>query len=203
MKTIPFSEYSTTEYADALPREQFVDYRIRPLWEAMPRIAGEAYTVQLPPGDNLMLHAAIYKAPKGAILVVDAGDDSHAVAGGNVCAIAQRRGIAGMVIDGVVRDIGEIRQMEFPVFARGWVAKPGVKRAVLPLNEPVVCGGVRVSPRDVVVADEEGIAVIPSLQQEEAFSIAKKRTELDQSTSLDDWEAAHRAKVMKLLGKGR
>ena len=201
MLSHPFVDYATTEYADGLPREQFVDYHIKPLWEGMPRIAGEAFTVQLTPGDNLMLHVAIYDAPAGSILVVDAGDDSHAIAGGNVCAIAQKRGIAGMIIDGVVRDLGEIRENRFPVYARGWAAKPGVKKVIAPLNQPIICGGAAVNPDDIIVADEEGIAVIPKAQQEEVFLIAKKRTELDQATSLADWEAAHRAKVMELLGR--
>ncbi len=193
---LPFADYSPTEYADALPREQFMDYRIKPLWQGMPRIAGPAYTVQLTAGDNLMLHAAIYQAPAGSILVVDAGDDSHAVAGGNVCAIAQQRGIAGMIIEGVIRDIGEIRESRFPVYALGCVAKPGIKKVVAPLNQPITCGSVSVNPDDQVVADEEGIVIIPQLQQSEAFTIAKKRTEMDAATSLSDWEKSHYAKIM-------
>lgn len=198
---LPFSDYSTTEYADALPREQFIDYLIKPLWEGMPRITGAAYTVKLAAGDNLMLHAAIYEAPSGSILVVDAGDDSHAVAGGNVCAIAQKRGIAGMIIDGVIRDLGEIREAKFPIYARGCVAKPGIKATILPLNQSIVCGSVTVNPNDQVVADEEGIVIIPQAQQEEVFAIAKRRAELDQATSLKDWENAHHAKIMKLLSE--
>lgn len=196
---LPFVDYSPTAYADALAREQFIDYAIAPLWQGMSRIAGAAYTVQLVAGDNLMLHAAIYKAPAGSILVIDAGDDSHAIAGGNVCAIAQKRGIAGMIIDGVVRDIEEIRDARFPVYARGCIAKPGVKKIISPLNQPIKCGSVVVNPNDVIVADEEGIAVIPHMQQAEAFEIAKKRTELDEATSLDDWEKAHYSKIMAML----
>ena len=196
---LPYADYSPTEYADALPREQFIDYRIKALWQEMPRIAGPAYTVQLTSGDNLMLHAAIYEAPTGSILVVDAGDDSHAVAGGNVCAIAQKRGIAGMIIDGVIRDIGEIRETKFPVYALGCVAKPGMKKVIAPLNQAIICGGVKVNPNDIIVADEEGIVIIPQAQQKEAFTIAQKRTELDQATSLDDWEKSHYDKIMKIL----
>jgi regulator of RNase E activity RraA len=197
----PFALYATTEYADALPQEQFIDYTIKPLWSEMPRIAGPAFTVQLIAGDNLMLHAAIYKAPAGSILIIDAGDDSHAVAGGNVCAIAQKRGIAGMIIDGVIRDIAEIREAKFPVYARGNVAKPGVKKYITPLNQPIVCGAVAVNPDDMIVADEEGIAIIPYKQQQKAFAIARKRTELDQATSLEEWERSHYAKVSELLDK--
>ena len=65
------------------------------------------------PGDNLMLHAAIYRAPAGAVIVVQAGDTEYAVAGGNVCAVAQKRGIAGFVVDGVIRDLSEARTNRF------------------------------------------------------------------------------------------
>lgn len=195
----PFADYSPTAYADALPREQFIDYQISPLWGQMPRIAGPAFTVKLPAGDNLMLHAAIYAAPAGSILVVDAGDDSHAVAGGNVCAIAQQHGIAGMIIDGVIRDIAEIRESRFPVYARGCCAKPGVKKVKLPLNETIRCGSVTVHAKDIVVADEEGIVVVPKKQQQEVFQVAKLRTDTDELTSLSDWESSHHAKIQKLL----
>ncbi|MCK5726883.1 MAG: RraA family protein [Thiotrichaceae bacterium] len=196
-----FANYSPTAYADALPREQFIDYKIKPLWEGMPRIAGPAYTVQLVAGDNLMLHAAVYNAPTGSILVIDAGDDSHAVAGGNVCAIAQQRGIAGMIIDGVIRDIAEIRESKFPIYALGCVAKPGIKQSITPLNQTIICGSVTVNPNDIVVADEEGIAIIPHVQSEEVFAIAKQRTEVDEMTSLKDWKAAHHKKIMHLLNQ--
>src|SRR5688500_19047774 len=128
-----FGMLSPTTLADALSREQVMDRRIRPLWPDMPRIAGPAYTVRCAPGDNLMLHAAIYRARPGSILVVEAGDDEYAVAGGNVCAVAMQRGIAGFVIDGVIRDLAEARGMGFPVFARGVTPIPGRKEAVLPL----------------------------------------------------------------------
>ena len=118
-QTSPFSELSPTALVDALDRSQVMDIGIRPLWQPMPRIAGPAFTVRCPPGDNLMLHAAIYRAPPGAVIVVEAGDVDYAVSGGNVCAVARRRGIAGFIVDGVIRDLAEVREDRFPVFARG------------------------------------------------------------------------------------
>ncbi len=137
-----------------------MDIGIRPLWADMPRIAGLAYPVRCPPGDNLMLHVAIYRAPPGSVIVVEAGDVDYAVAGGNVCAVAQKNGIAGFVVDGVIRDLAEVRAMRFPVFARGVIPTPGAKKQLGVLDGPVRCGGVDVSPLDVVVADEEGIVVV-------------------------------------------
>ena len=114
-----YREISPTAYADGLPRSQFMDFGIKAMWQPIPRIAGIAYTVKCYPGDNLMLHAAIYRAKPGSVIVVEAGNCDYAVSGGNVCAIAQKRGIAGLVVDGVIRDLEEVRAGKFPVFARG------------------------------------------------------------------------------------
>ncbi|MGC1306437.1 MAG: RraA family protein [Phormidesmis sp.] len=197
-----YSKYkaiSPTAYADGLGREQFMDMDIRELWPQIPRIAGPAYTVRCAPGDNLMLHAAIYRASPGDVMVVAGGGNDYAMSGGNVCAIAQKRGIAGFIIDGVIRDIAEVRAARFPVFARGCIPKPGVKEALGALNITIHCGGVQVSPGDVVIADEEGIAVVPAQQKEDIWQIAKARTDKDAITALEDWENAHRAKIERLL----
>lgn len=195
-----FSQLSPTVYADAsLGREQFMDMGIREMWPQIPRVAGPAYTVSCAPGDNLMLHAAIYRADPGSIIVVKAGDIDYAMSGGNVCATAQKRGIVGFVIDGVIRDVAEVRELQFPVFARGAMPIPGKKQGPGTLQNTIICGGVQVAPGDIVVADEEGIAVIPSLQQESVWETAKRRAQKDETRSLEDWQAEHRAKVEKNL----
>ena len=97
-----FAGIPPTTLADVLSREQVMDIGIRPLWPGA-RLAGPAFNARCAPGDNLMLHAAIYRAEPGSVIVVEAGDVDYAVAGGNVCAVAQRRGIAGFVVDGVDR----------------------------------------------------------------------------------------------------
>jgi regulator of RNase E activity RraA len=198
--TIDYSSVSVCEYADALPREQFMDYAIHSLWQPAPKLTGPAFTVKCAPGDHLMLHAAIYRANPGDVIVVEA-DDAYALAGGNVCAIAQRRGIAGFVIDGVIRDLAEVRTMAFPVYARGVIPKPGAKKCVGPLNQTVHCGGVEVNPGDIIVADEEGIAVIPKDFASEAFQIAHQRAEKDASMTLDEWQAKHHNNVESILSK--
>lgn len=196
-----FRAISPTAYADGLGREQFMDLGIRELWPQIPRIAGPAYTVKCPPGDNLMLHAAIYRAEPGSVIVVEAGDCDYALAGGNVCAIAQQRGIAGFVIDGVIRDLAEVREARFPVFARGVIPKPGAKQALGTLQATIVCGGVSVQPSDIVIADEEGIAVIPSERQNDVYAIAQARTEKDEAQSLEAWKTAHQNKIERILGE--
>ena len=131
-----FKELSPCTFADLLTRGNVMDIGIRPLWQNIPRIAGPAFPVRCAPGDNLMLHAAIYRAPAGSIIIVETGGDvNYAVAGGNVCKVAAKRNITGFIIDGVIRDIFEIREIKFPVFARGLMPKPGGKEIIKKLNQ--------------------------------------------------------------------
>lgn len=196
-----FANLSPTTLADVLTRDRVMDIGIRPLWPEMPRVAGPAYPVRCPPGDNLMLHAAIYRAEPGAVIVVEAGDTDYAVAGGNVCLVAQKRGVAAFVVDGVIRDLAETRETRFPVFARGVIPIPGAKDAVGVLNGPVRCGGVAVAPGDIVVADEEGIVVVPAGRADGVLNAAEARAAKDAATSLEAWEKGHRARIEELLRK--
>ncbi|MES9558183.1 MULTISPECIES: RraA family protein [unclassified Streptomyces] len=197
-----FKDVSPTTLADLLGRGQVMDIGIRPLWTSVPRVAGPAFTVRCPPGDNLMLHAAIHRAEPGCVIVVESGDVDYALAGGNVCAVAQRRGIAAFVTDGVIRDLAEVREMGFPVFARGVIPIPGTKKAIEPLNQRVRCGGVAVDAGDIVVADEEGIVVVPRTGHEQVLIDARAKAAKEAAESLDAWEAAHRARIDGILSGG-
>ncbi|WP_044238030.1 RraA family protein [Chondromyces apiculatus] len=196
-----FIRLSPTTFGDVLTRDRVMDHGLRPLWQPMPRLAGPAYPVACPAGDNLMLHVALHRAPPGSVVVVKAGDCDFAMAGGNVCAYAKQRGIAGFVVDGVIRDLAEVRALGFPVFARGVIpipaprSKPGIQ------NAPVVCGGVNVEPGDIVVADEEGIVVVPHGQAQEVLRNAEARAEKDAAQTLDAWVTAHKARVEEALKK--
>lgn len=195
MTTTPaLPDVSPTSLADLVDPDRVMDPGIRPLWSGMPRVTGPAYAVRCAPGDNLMMHAAIYRAEPGSVIVVDSGGTPLAVAGGNVCAVAQRRGIAAFVVDGNIRDLEEAREMGFPVFARGVFPKPGTKNHVVPTSETVV-GGVRVATGDVVVADEEGIVVAEAGRAIELLDAAEQREAAEVGQSLDEWEAAHRRKI--------
>ena len=196
-----YQAISPTTLADILGREHVMDGGIRPLWSPMPRVAGPAFTVRCAPGDNLMLHAAIYRADRGSVVVVQAGDVDYAVSGGNVCAVAQRRGIAAFVVDGVIRDIAEVRDIGFPVFARGVVPIPGGKTVVAPLNDPVRCGGVTVGAGDTVVADEEGIVVVPIARREQVLADAQAKVAQEAGQSLAAWETAHRSRIESTLAQ--
>lgn len=193
-----FKDVPPTTLADLLGRAQVMDIGIRPLWNS-PRVAGPAYTVRCEPGDNLMLHAAIYRAEPGSVIVVESGDVDYALAGGNVCAVAQRRGVAAFVVDGVIRDLGEVREAGFPVFARGVIPIPGTKKKLGALGEPAHVGGVLIHPGDIVVADEEGVVVTPAARQEEILTAARAKLAKEAGESLDAWEADHRARIEKAL----
>lgn len=196
-----FADIPTTTLADVLGRAQVMDIGLRPLWAGMPRVAGPAFTVQCPPGDNLMLHAAIYRAEPGSVIVVESGDLDYALAGGNVCAVAQRRGVAAFVADGLIRDLAEVREMGFPVVARGVIPIPGAKKRLGAHGTPVRCGGVLVAPGDIVVADEEGVVVVPAAERTAALEAARAKLAAEAAETLDDWEAAHRARVEQSLAE--
>lgn len=207
MNYTAFQALSPCTFADVLTHEQVMDIGIRPLWQGTPRVAGPAYTVRCEAGDNLMLHAAIYRAPPGSVIVVQAGDVdavdlNYAVAGGNVCATAQERGVAAFVIDGVIRDLAEIRAMRFPVFARGVIPIPGSKTKLGTLGTSVRCGGVRVAAHDIIVGDEEGVVVIPASQAETVLERAQVRAAKDEAETLEAWQRAHHARIEQALRDG-
>ena len=194
-----FAQLAPTDVCDVVDLSCVMRYAIRPLWPGMPRIAGPAFTVRTAKHDNLMFHAAIYLARPGDVIVVEAGDDEMAVAGGNVCAIAQRNGVAGLVVDGVIRDVGEARDNRFPVFARGASPIPAKRGGAGDMNATIRCGGVVVNPGDVVVADEEGVVVVPRGQAADVLKTAQARVATDSAMTLDAWEKRHRAAVETAL----
>ena len=194
-----YASLSPNELCDVLELSCVVRYEIHPLWSGIPRVAGPAFTVRTGKHDNLMFHASIYLAQPGDVIVVEAGDDEMAVAGGNVCAIAQRRGVAALVVDGVIRDVVESREKRFPVFARGASPIPARRVGEGGLNVQIRCGGVVVNPGDVVVADEEGIVVVPRGRAEDVVAKAQAKAAADSVLSLDDWERRHRSAVEAAL----
>src|ERR671931_2509910 len=198
MDIAAFAKLSPTTLADLLPRDRVMDPGIRPLWSPMERLTGPAYPVACPAGDNLMLHVAIHRAPAGSVIVCAGGDANWAMAGGNVCAYARQRGIAGFVVDGVIRDMAETRKNKFPVFGRGVIPIPGVRKTAGLIDVPVVCGGVTVVPGDIVVADEEGIVVLPKGQAEAILAQAVSKAEKDAKTPLADWVKTHKARIDEL-----
>lgn len=195
-----FRALSPTEVADVLVPANVVHRDVHALWGPdLPTVAGPAFTVRVGRHDNLMLHAAIYLAEPGDVIVVEAGDDEMAVAGGNVCAIAQRRGVAAFVVDGVVRDVGESRTRAFPLFARGRSPIAAKRVGDGGVGLEVRCGGAAVSAGDIVVAGAEGIVVVPRAAAAEVLARAQVKADADRALDLDAWQARHRGQVEAAL----
>jgi RraA family protein len=157
-----FAEFETPDISDLLNRLYAVDSSIRPLTARHERLCGPVCTVRVFPGDNLMVHKALDVAQRGDIIVVDArGATSNAVLGDIICTKALHRGIAGFIVDGLIRDLPGIVELGLPVFARGTTAVGPLHRGPGEINYPICCRGVVMNPGDVVVADSAGIVLIP------------------------------------------
>ena len=139
------------------------------------RLAGPTLTVVCPPGDNLMIHLAVARAPTGAVLVAQTHDPAYGVWGEVLTVAAKTRGIAGLVLDGSVRDLGAIRRLGFPVFARGTALPGTTKSARGTIGLVMTCGGALVWPGDIIVADESGIVLIRPDEAEQVLSRAEER----------------------------
>ncbi|MEM9270646.1 MAG: RraA family protein [Pseudomonadota bacterium] len=147
--------------SDCLGRAQAMDGGIGPLDLGM-RVIGQARTVRCTVGDNSALHAALNLVEPGDVLVVDAGGFlGKAVWGGLMTQAAQRKEIAGLVVDGAIRDRSEIIALSFPCFARGAVPAGPHKNFGGEIDGRVACGGVAVNPGDLVVADADGVTIVP------------------------------------------
>ena len=158
-----FQDYEVPDISDALNRLYALDAAITCQTDKNHRLCGPACTVHVFPGDNLMVHKALDIAQPGDIVVVDGHGSRgmNAVLGDIICTKAKHRGIAVFVVDGLVRDMPGIKDLDFPVFARGTTPVGPLHRGPGEINSPIACGGVVVNPGDVIVADVSGIVVVP------------------------------------------
>ncbi len=125
------------------------------------RLCGVAITVRTAPGDNLMVQKAVTMSGKGHVVVVDAGGELlNAVVGDRIAAFAARRGIAGMVIHGAVRDVAALRAQELPIFASGISHRGPFRNGPGEINYPISVDGMRVDAGDIVIGDEDGVIAI-------------------------------------------
>ncbi len=164
-------ELRTPLVSDAMGRFQAMDAAIKPIITNQ-RIAGPAFTIKLPPHDNLMLHKSFQYVQPGDVIVIDAqGDTTCAILGDNVSFKCQKLGVAGLVIDGAIRDVADIRDLGFQIFTRGVIPNSPGKNGPGEINTPICCGGVIVRPGDLILGDGDGVVVVP---QEIALEVIEK-----------------------------
>lgn len=156
-------EFETPAASDLMNRLYTMAPTIRNLTADHLQVLGSACTVKVYPGDNLMVHKALDIAQAGDVIVVDtSGSTMTAVLGDLISTKARHRGIAGFVVDGLMRDLGGIRKLgDFPVFARGVTPIGPLHRGPGEINCPISAGGVVVHPGDVIIGDLNGVVVVP------------------------------------------
>lgn len=196
-----FYDLPTTCISDALNGMNNLDPSIKPLQDSY-KVAGRAFTVKIPAGDNTMVLKAIKEASPGDVLVVDAkGESYRAVAGDFVVSLAQKLGIAGIIVDGVIRDLIGVRSLNFPVFSKGTTVAASFKNGAGEINVPISCGGVSITPGDIIVGDADGVVVIPQADAEKVLekALAKlKKDEQREASALQD-EASARKYLIDLF----
>jgi len=147
------------------------------------KLCGPAFTVKVAPGDNLMVHKAIDSAAPGDVIVVDAGGDlTHAIIGDIMSSHAEKRGVAGFVIYGAIRDSAEIGARRFPVYACGVTHRGPYKNGPGEINAPIALDGMVVNPGDIIVGDADGVVAVPLAHAEEVLALARAQLAKETAT---------------------
>lgn len=178
------ADYQAAILSDVAGRRGTMHARVAPVHESM-KLAGPAFTVEVRPGDNLMIHAAIALAQPGDILVIDGkGDQTAALMGTLMMSACKKKGLGGVIVDGAIRDRLELLELGFPVFSAGFNPAGPTKFVPGRINHPISCAGATVNPGDLVVADADGVVVIERAKAPAMMDLAAKKV-ADESARLE------------------
>lgn len=177
-----FAALPTSNISDNMARHYGAGARLRPFHRGG-KLVGPAFTVKTRPGDNLLTHKAIDMAAPGDVILVDAGGAlDQAIIGEIMSSLAAKRGIAGMIIDGAIRDVDAIAASTFPVYACGVTHRGPYKDGPGEINVSVSIAGMTVNPGDIIVGDADGVVAIPQADAERIIALTIAQNNKEEAT---------------------